>query len=131
MRYGFSGTAYARRYTVTIHFAYYYLCCIYQTLVTLAMEADLANHVWSKEEFIGLLDREQSEGSVKYRFAAWAIVGFLVAGWIATTSKAICMVIMVLGFAVCGWLGVFKTNMLVAMGRKNYEKSKFLRSSPL
>jgi hypothetical protein len=39
-------------------------------------------------------------------------------------------VIMVLVFVVCGWLCVFKTNMLVAMGRKNYEKSKFAKLSP-
>ena len=68
---------------------------------------------------------------MKYRIAAWAIVGFLVAGWSMNTSRAVWLVIMALGFAVCGWLGVFKTNMLVAMGRKNYEKSKLLRSSPL
>jgi hypothetical protein len=68
---------------------------------------------------------------MKYQIAAWVIVGFLVAGWSMNTSKPVWLVIMVLGFAVCGWLGVFKTNMVVAMGRKNYEKSKFLRSSPL
>ena len=32
--------------------------------------------------------------------------------------------------AVCGWLFVFKTDMLVRWGRTNYEKSKLVRASP-
>ena len=47
-----------------------------------------------------------------------------------TTSKAIWFVIVVLGFAVCGWLCVFRTNMLVMWGRKNYAKSKFVQAYP-
>jgi hypothetical protein len=41
-----------------------------------------------------------------------------------TTFKAIWFVIMILGFAVCGWLCIFRTNMLVTWGRKN-AKTKF------
>jgi hypothetical protein len=41
-----------------------------------------------------------------------------------TTFKAIWFVIMILGFAVCGWLCVFRTDMLVTWGRKN-AKTKF------
>jgi hypothetical protein len=43
-----------------------------------------------------------------------------------TTFKAIWFVVMILGFAVCGWLCVFKTEMLVTWGRKN-AKTKFVR----
>jgi hypothetical protein len=32
--------------------------------------------------------------------------------------------------AVCGWLFVFRTDMLVRWGRNNYAKSKLIRSSP-
>jgi hypothetical protein len=41
-----------------------------------------------------------------------------------TTFKAIWFVVMILGFAVCGWLCVFRTDMLVTWGRKN-AKTKF------
>jgi hypothetical protein len=41
-----------------------------------------------------------------------------------TTFKAIWFVIMILVFAVSGWLCLFKTNMLVIWGRKN-SKTKF------
>jgi hypothetical protein len=47
-----------------------------------------------------------------------------------TTSKIIWLVILSLGFAVCGWLCVFRTNMLVTWGRRPYEKSKFVRAYP-
>jgi hypothetical protein len=40
------------------------------------------------------------------------------------------LVVMSLGFAVCGWLCVFKTSAVVGFGRKNYEKNKFVRSYP-
>jgi len=36
-------------------------------------------------------------------------------------------VVMILGFAVCGWLCVFRTDMLVTWGRKN-AKTKFALS---
>ena len=41
-----------------------------------------------------------------------------------TTFKAIWFVMMILGFTICGWLCVFRTNMLVTWGRKN-AKTKF------
>jgi hypothetical protein len=47
-----------------------------------------------------------------------------------TTFGAVWIVAMSLGFAVCGWLCVFKTNMVVAWGRRNYAKSKFVRAYP-
>ena len=44
---------------------------------------------------------------------------------------AISFAVLVLGFAVCGWLCLFKTNMLVVWVRKNYEKSpKFIQAYP-
>ena len=45
-----------------------------------------------------------------------------------TTFGIVWLVVMSLGFAVCGWLCVFKTNMLVERARKNYEKRKFVRA---
>jgi hypothetical protein len=46
------------------------------------------------------------------------------------TTKVIWLVIASLGFAVCGSLCVFKTNMLVAWGRKNYVVRKFYSTWP-
>ena len=41
---------------VAIYFAYYNFCRVHQTLrVTPAMEAGLADHVWSLEELVGIL----------------------------------------------------------------------------
>jgi len=41
-----------------LHFVHYNFARIHKTLrVTSAMEAGLADHVWSLEEIIGLLDR--------------------------------------------------------------------------
>jgi len=47
-----------------------------------------------------------------------------------TTFGIIWIVVMVLVFAVCGWLCVFRTNTLVTRRRKNYEKSKFAQGYP-
>lgn len=33
-------------------------------------------------------------------------------------------------FAIAGWFCVFRTNMMVSWGRRNYEKSKFIQSYP-
>jgi len=41
-----------------------------------------------------------------------------------TTVNAIRGVIIILGLVVCGWLCIFRTNMLVTWGRKN-AKTKF------
>jgi hypothetical protein len=41
---------------VAIYYPYYNFCRVHQTLrVTPAMEAGLANHVWSLEEMVALL----------------------------------------------------------------------------
>lgn len=42
------------------------------------------------------------------------------------TSGIISLAVLSLGFGICGWLCVFKTGMLVARGRKSYEKRKAL-----
>src|SRR5258708_580651 len=43
-------------YAVALHFMYYNFCRIHQTLrVTPAMEAGIANHIWTIEEVVGLL----------------------------------------------------------------------------
>jgi hypothetical protein len=47
---------------VAIYYAYYNFCRVHQTLrVTPAMEAGLADHVWSLEELVGLLERKTAE----------------------------------------------------------------------
>lgn len=49
------------RHAVALHFMYYNFCRVHPTLrVTPAMEAGLADHVWSLEELAGLLDRKAS-----------------------------------------------------------------------
>jgi hypothetical protein len=40
------------------------------------------------------------------------------------------IVVMSIAFAVAGWFCIFKTHVMVTMGRKNYQKSKFTRESP-
>jgi hypothetical protein len=47
-----------------------------------------------------------------------------------TTFGIVWLVVMSLGFAVCGWFCVFKTSTVVGWGQKNYEKSKFVQSYP-
>jgi len=45
------------RWSVALHFMHYNFCRIHQTLrVTPAMEAGIADHVWSLEELVGLLE---------------------------------------------------------------------------
>jgi hypothetical protein len=47
---------------VAIYHAYYNLCRVHQTLrVTPAMEAGLADHVWTLKELVALLDRKSDE----------------------------------------------------------------------
>jgi hypothetical protein len=51
---------------VALHFMHYNFCKIHQTLrVTPAMEAGIADHVWSLEELIALLDSEKPSHSSK------------------------------------------------------------------
>jgi hypothetical protein len=47
-----------------------------------------------------------------------------------TTFGIIWIVVASLGFAVCGWLCVFKTSALVRMGQRNYARSKFVQAQP-
>ena len=42
--------------------------------------------------------------------------------WLVVTGAA---------FAVAGWFCIFRTDVMVAMGRRNYEKSKFIRAYPV
>jgi len=47
------------RYAVALHFTFYNFCRVHQTLrVTPAMEAGIADHVWTLEELVGLLDAQ-------------------------------------------------------------------------
>ena len=47
------------RAAVALYFVYYNFGRVHQTIrVTPAMEAGIANHVWSVEEIVALLDRE-------------------------------------------------------------------------
>jgi hypothetical protein len=51
-------------------------------------------------------------------------------GWSMTAFGVIWFSIFILGFAVCGWLCVFRTSMLVEWGRRNYAKSRIVRAYP-
>lgn len=51
-------------HSVALYFAYYNFCRVHQTLrVTPAMEAGLADHIWSVEELLNLLDNIQLESA--------------------------------------------------------------------
>jgi hypothetical protein len=53
---GFSKKIENHEHAVALHYMFYNFCRIHQTLrVTPAMEAGIANHVWSLEEIVGLL----------------------------------------------------------------------------
>jgi hypothetical protein len=59
---GFSKKLENLRHAVAIHYMHYNFCRVHKTLrVTPAMEAGLANHVWSIEELIGLLNVKEEE----------------------------------------------------------------------
>jgi hypothetical protein len=47
------------------------------------------------------------------------------------TSKAIQTVVFSAFFYVCGWLCIFKTEMLVEWRRNNYSKSKLAQANPI
>jgi IS1 family transposase len=52
------------KHSVALHFMYYNLCRIHQTLrVTPAMQAGIATHVWSLEELVALLEMPQSKAA--------------------------------------------------------------------
>lgn len=51
-------------HAIALHFMHYNFCRIHQTLrVRPAMEAGVADHVWSTEELIGLLENETKEAA--------------------------------------------------------------------
>ncbi|EYF07488.1 Hypothetical protein CAP_0241 [Chondromyces apiculatus DSM 436] len=59
---GFSKKLENHRAAIALHFAYYNFCRVHETLkVTPAMEAGVADHVWSLEELI-LMALEEPEG---------------------------------------------------------------------
>jgi hypothetical protein len=47
-----------------------------------------------------------------------------------TTSKAIWLAVISLGFYVCGALCIFRTSMLVGWAQRSYTKSKFVQAYP-
>ena len=47
-----------------------------------------------------------------------------------TSPQIVIVIAMNLFFGICGWLCLFKTDMLASMGRRNYERSKFARLVP-
>jgi IS1 family transposase len=56
---GYSKKVENHEHAVALHYMYYNFCRIHQTLrVTPAMEAGIADHVWSLEEIVGLLDHD-------------------------------------------------------------------------
>ena len=60
---GFSKKVENLAYTVALHFMHYNFCRVHQSLrVTPAMEAGIADHVWTIEEIVALLEaREEAE----------------------------------------------------------------------
>jgi len=59
---GFSKKVENLQYAVALHFMHYNFCRIHQTLrVTPAMEAGIADHVWSLAEVVGLLEKSSAE----------------------------------------------------------------------
>ena len=59
---GFSKKFENLQHAVAIHYMHYNFCRIHKTLrVTPAMEAGLADHVWSIEELIELLVKKENE----------------------------------------------------------------------
>jgi hypothetical protein len=49
-------------YAVALHFMHYNFCRVHQTLrVTPAMEAGIADHIWSVEEIVELLAKQNEE----------------------------------------------------------------------
>ncbi len=61
---GFSKKLANHEAAVALHFMHYNFCRVHQTLrVTPAMEAGLADHVWSLEEIVGLLDAAEKKAA--------------------------------------------------------------------
>ncbi len=61
---GFSRKVENLQYAVALHFMHYNFCRVHQTLrVTPAMEAGVADHVWSIAEVVGLLDAKNKQAA--------------------------------------------------------------------
>jgi hypothetical protein len=59
---GFSKKAENHEHSVALHFMYYNFCRIHKSLrVTPAMEAGIADHVWTVEEVVAMIDRYSGE----------------------------------------------------------------------
>jgi hypothetical protein len=67
------------RHSVALHYMYYNFCRVHQTLrCTPAMEAGLADHVWTFEELIALLPKPVVKASViEKKLTAAALEGRL------------------------------------------------------
>lgn len=58
-------------HNVALYFMNYNFCRIHHTLrVTPAMEAGVTDHVWSLEEVVALIDKNQSDNQAKPALAA-------------------------------------------------------------
>jgi hypothetical protein len=65
---GFSKKAENHAHAVALHYMYYNFCRAHQTLrVTPAMEARLANHIWTVDELIALLPKPVARPTTKDR----------------------------------------------------------------
>jgi hypothetical protein len=61
---GFSKKIENHFYAIALHFMHYNFCRVHKTLKTTpAVAAGLADHVWSIEELVGLLDEKKVSNS--------------------------------------------------------------------
>lgn len=61
LTYAFSKKVTNHEAMTSLHFTYYNLCRVHQTLrVTPAMEAGIADHVWTVEELVGILEAKEA-----------------------------------------------------------------------
>ena len=68
---GFSKKTENHEYMLAVYFMYYNFCRVHQTIrVTPAMEAGLAHHGWTVEEFVALLPVEASKKRGPYKKTA-------------------------------------------------------------
>jgi len=65
---GFSKKVENHAHAVALHYMHYNYCRVHQTLrVTPAMEAGLANHIWTVDELIALLPKPVARPTTKDR----------------------------------------------------------------
>jgi hypothetical protein len=58
---GFSKKAVKQAAAISIHYAFYNLCRVHRTLKTTpAVAAGIADHLWSIEELVGLLEAREN-----------------------------------------------------------------------